>query len=165
MFRMSNVNNGIPEFLDSGRWMLDSGPSRLDAGRCTFGAGLCALDIYRWLFLILFQFLILLDQIIEKFFGCESLRTSWSPLFCRDYRFWRGYFWKFYINVKCNVIKECQKQSLLWKIGFHYKQLSWTVHEQSSTAIHFQKFIQKILVVESFFWSNYKWLFRVAIIY
>ena len=71
MFRMSNVNNGIPEFLDSGRWMLDSGPSRLDAGRCTFGAGLCALDIYRWLFLILFQFLILLDQIVENSLGAN----------------------------------------------------------------------------------------------
>ena len=71
MFRMNNVNNGIPEFLDSGRWMLDSGLSRRDAGRCTFDAGLWALDIYRWLFLILFQFLILPDQIVENSLGAN----------------------------------------------------------------------------------------------
>ena len=36
------------------------------------------------------------------------------------------------------------------------KQLSWTVQKQLSTAIHFRKHFQKILVVESFFWLNYR---------
>ena len=62
-------------------------------------------------------------------------------------------------------MKECQKKSLLWEIEFHYKQLSCTVQEQPSTVIHFRKFIQKILVVESFFSQITDWLFRVAIIY
>ena len=39
---------------------------------------------------------------------------------------------------------------------FSSKSSAWTVQKQLSTAIHFQKFLQKILVVESFFWSNYR---------
>ena len=27
-----------------------------------------------------------------KYFGWKSLRNSWSHLFCRDYKFWLGYF-------------------------------------------------------------------------
>ena len=34
---------------------------------------------------------------------------------------------------------------------FSWKSSAWTVQKQLPTAIHFRKFIQKILVVESFF--------------
>ena len=39
---------------------------------------------------------------------------------------------------------------------FSWKSSDWTVQKQLSTAIHFRKFLQKIPVVESFFWSNYR---------
>ena len=38
---------------------------------------------------------------------------------------------------------------------FFWKSSAWTVQKQLSTAIHFRKFLWKIPVVESFFWSNY----------
>ena len=37
-----------------------------------------------------------------------------------------------------------------------WKSSAWTVPKQLSTVIQFRKFIQKIPVVESFFWSNYR---------
>ena len=37
-----------------------------------------------------------------------------------------------------------------------WKSSAWTVQKQPSTTIHFRKFLQKIPVVESFFWSNYR---------
>ena len=37
---------------------------------------------------------------------------------------------------------------------FSWKFSGCTVQKQPSTTIHFRKFPQKILVVESFFWSN-----------
>ena len=55
--------------------------------------------------------------------------------------------------LRYNIIP---KKNSLWEIELHHKQLSWNVLKQLSTAIHFQKFLQKILVVESFFWSNYR---------
>ena len=36
-----------------------------------------------------------------------------------------------------------------------WKSSAWTVQKQPSTTIHFRKFLQKIPVVESFFWLNY----------
>ena len=39
---------------------------------------------------------------------------------------------------------------------FPWKSSAWTVQNQLYTAIHFRKFIQKVPVVESFFWSNYR---------
>ena len=39
---------------------------------------------------------------------------------------------------------------------FSWKSSTWTVQKQLSTAIHFWKLLQKIPVVESFFWSNYR---------
>ena len=72
----------------------------------------------------------------------KSLTISWSRLFCRLWRFWPGYFWKFYINVKSDVLK-------LFIV--HYKQLSRTVQKQPFTAIHFGKFLRKMRVLESFF--------------
>ena len=39
---------------------------------------------------------------------------------------------------------------------FYWKYSAWTVQKQPSTVIHFQKFLQEILVVKSFFWSNYR---------
>ena len=39
---------------------------------------------------------------------------------------------------------------------FSWKSSAWTVQKQSSTVIHFRKFIQEILVVASFIWSNYR---------
>ena len=44
----------------------------------------------------------------------------------------------------------------MWEIELHYKQLSWTVQKQPSTVIHFWKLLKKIMVVESFCWSNYR---------
>ena len=39
---------------------------------------------------------------------------------------------------------------------FSWKSSAWTVQNQSSTVIHFRKFLQQILLIESFFWSNYR---------
>ena len=39
---------------------------------------------------------------------------------------------------------------------FSWNSSTWTVQKQLSIAIHFWKFLQKIPVVESFIWSNYK---------
>ena len=39
---------------------------------------------------------------------------------------------------------------------FSWKFSAWTVQKQPSAAIHFQMFFQKIPLVESFFWSNYR---------
>ena len=39
---------------------------------------------------------------------------------------------------------------------FSWKSPTWTVRKQPSTTIHFQKFLQKIPVVEFFFWPNYR---------
>ena len=39
---------------------------------------------------------------------------------------------------------------------FSWKSSVWTAQKHLSTAIHFRKFLQKIPVVESFFWSNYR---------
>ena len=138
----------MPEFLYSGRkcWTLDSGSWILDSGRRTLDATLRMLGSGHWTLS-----LTVLEQNQRsvtdsswlnywKFFGCKSLRTSWSRLFCRNYRFRRGYFQKFYIYVKCYVIKERWKKSLLWPIKLHYKQLSWNVQKQPSTAIHLLKF-------------------------
>ena len=36
-----------------------------------------------------------------------------------------------------------------------WESSAWTVQKQWSTTIHFRKFIQKIPVVESFFWLNH----------
>ena len=38
---------------------------------------------------------------------------------------------------------------------FSRKFFAWTVQKQLSTFIHFQRFLQKIPVVESFFWLDY----------
>ena len=48
---------------------------------------------------------------------------------------------------------------------FFWKSSAWTVQKQLSTAIHFRKFFQKIPVVESFFWSNYRLAVQSSIIY
>ena len=115
--------------LGSGRWILDSGLSTLESGRWTFDATLWTLGFGHWTLP-----LTVLEQNQKpisafawlnywKFFGCECLRTSWSRLLYRDYRFWLGYFYKFYIYVKCYVIKECRKKSLLWEIELHYLEL------------------------------------------
>ena len=39
---------------------------------------------------------------------------------------------------------------------FSWISSAWTFQKQSSTVIHFRKFLQEIPVVESFFWSNYR---------
>ena len=39
---------------------------------------------------------------------------------------------------------------------FSWKSSGWTAQKQLSTAIHFRKFLLKIPVVESLFWSNYR---------
>ena len=112
---------GIPAFLDNGRkcWTLDSGRWTLDSRRWALDAGLWTLESGRWtldsrhwtLDATLWTLgsghwtlsLTVLKQNQNpvsdsawlnywKLFGCESRRTSWSRLFCRDYRFWRGYY-------------------------------------------------------------------------
>ena len=39
---------------------------------------------------------------------------------------------------------------------FSWKSSAWTVQKQPSTTIHFGIFIQKLPVMESFFWLNYR---------
>ena len=112
--------------LDAGLWILDSGfwtrhavLLALDPGRWTLDVEIWTLDVIFWTLSSrnctlsltvseqnqnpVFDFA-LLD--CWEFFGCESLRTSWSRLFCRDYRFWRGYFEKFNLKVLCYLQSE-----------------------------------------------------------
>ena len=91
--------------LDTGLWTLDSGPWTLDAGRWTLNAGLWTLDsrcrtLGSWHWRLSLTVLEQNQKPVSdsawlnywKFFGCESLRTSWLHLLYRDYRFWLGYF-------------------------------------------------------------------------
>ena len=77
--------------LEYGCWMLDAGCWNLDATLSMLGSG-------RWTLSLLVS-----EQNQNpvsdsvwlnywKFTGCKSLRTSWSCLFCGDYRLWFGYF-------------------------------------------------------------------------
>ena len=45
---------------------------------------------------------------------------------------------------------------------FSWKSSTWTFQKQLVTAIHFRKFLQKILVVKSFFWSNYRLAVQIS---
>ena len=91
--------HGIQEFLDSGRkcwaldsrrwsldarhWMLDFGRWTLDAGHWTLGSGHWTLPLT-----VPEQNQNPVSDAARlnywKFFGCESLRTPWPYLFCRD---------------------------------------------------------------------------------
>ena len=55
---------------------------------------------------------------------------------------------------------DCSEKQLYIKMTlprmFSWKSSSWTVQKQLSTVIHFREFLQRIPVVESFFWSNYR---------
>ena len=55
---------------------------------------------------------------------------------------------------------DCSEWQLYTKMTpprmFSSKFFAWTVQKQLSTPIHFRKFLQKIPVVEFFFWSNYR---------
>ena len=84
--------------LDSGLWTLDTGLWTLDAGRWMLDASLWTLGSGHWTLS-----LTVLEQNQKpvsdsawlnywKFFGLESLRTLWSRLSDRDYKFWLGYF-------------------------------------------------------------------------
>ena len=94
-----------PWTLDSGFWTLDSGLWMLDAGCWTLYARLWTLDATLWTLASAHWTLSLTiweqnqNPVSDsawlnhwKFFGCESLRTLWSRLLCRDYKFWRGCF-------------------------------------------------------------------------
>ena len=101
-----------PWTLDSGRWTMDAGLWTLGSGRCTLDSGRWTLVSERWTLdagrwtLGSGQWtlsLTVLEQIQKsvsettwlnywKLFGCKSLRTSWSRLLYRGYRFWPGYF-------------------------------------------------------------------------
>ena len=112
--------------LDPGLWTLDAGRWILDSGFWTQNAGFLALDPGHWtldagiwtlgaIFWTLSSRHCTLSLTVSEqnqnpvsdfawlnyweFFRCKSLRTSWSRLFCRDYRLWRGYFKKFYLKV------------------------------------------------------------------
>ena len=39
---------------------------------------------------------------------------------------------------------------------FSWKFFGWTVQKEPSRTMHFRRFLQKIPVVKSFFWSNYR---------
>ena len=77
--------------LDAGPWTLNAEPWTVDARLWTLGSGHWTLSLTvskqnqnprsdsAWLY-------------YWKFFGWKYVRTSFSRLFCRDYRFWRGYF-------------------------------------------------------------------------
>ena len=98
--------------LDAGLWMLDSGcwtlnPRRrtLDTKLWTLDAQLRVLDSWRWTlgsghWTLSLTVLEQNQQPVSdsallnywKFCRCEFLRTSWSHLLYRDYRFWFGYF-------------------------------------------------------------------------
>ena len=91
--------------LDSGRWTLDAGLWTLGSGRWTLGSERWTLDSWRWTlgsghWTLSLTVLEQNQQPVSdsawlnywKFFRCESLRTSWSHLLYRDYRFWLGYF-------------------------------------------------------------------------
>ena len=87
-------SNILPAYRNSwtldarvGRWTLDAGPWTLGCGRYTLDAR----DTGHWTLSLTVaeqnrnpvSDFAWLDY--WKFFGSESLRTSWSPLFCRDY--------------------------------------------------------------------------------
>ena len=86
-----NGYTGIPglwtQVLNAGLWTMDSGPWTLDSDATlwTLGSGhsLTVLEQKQKSFS---------DSAWLNYLGCESLGTSWSRLFCRDYSFWRGYF-------------------------------------------------------------------------
>ena len=154
--------------LYSGRWTLCTGLWMLTSGHRTLDAGFWTLDLRRWTLNDVVWILdaglwtrnseswtlLLTDlgqnQIIEiywKFFGSESVRTSWSRLFCREYRFYRSCFWNFYINVKYYLKEEYRSLSVFES---RLKQLSRTALKQPSIVIHFRKVPQKIPVEASF---------------
>ena len=72
------------------------------------------------------------ESIFESFLAVESLFLS---NYCSE---WRLY------------TKMTPSEMISWKFS------AWTVQKQPSTANHFRRFLQKIPVVESFFWSNYR---------
>ena len=163
--------------LDAGLWALDPGLWTLDSGRWTLALksrrwtldpGLWTLDTGLWTLSLTFA-----EQNQNpvsdfawlnywKFFGYESLRSSWSRLFCRDCRFWRGHFSKFCINVKCYVIP---KESFIVRNRI---TLQAAMLDCSEAAVHshpFSNISAGNTGVESFFGQITDWLFRVAIIY
>ena len=64
------------------------------------------------------------------------------------------------VDLLVKLQTDCSEWRLYTKMTpprmFSWKSSAWTVQKQLSTAIHFQKFLQKIPVIESFFWSNYR---------
>ena len=114
---------GTLEFLDSGRkcWTLESGLWALDAGLWALGSGhFCwqgnPVSASAW-------------SNYWKFFGYDSLRTSWSHLFYREY------------------VRNQLKKFLLWEIGLDQKKLSWTFR---SSRPELRKFLKKTPLTESF---------------
>ena len=101
--------------LDTGLWTLESGPWTLDTVADWFRAE--SVSDSDWLN-------------YWNFFEWDSLRISWSRFFFREYRFWRGYFEKFSININSYVIKEYWKKFLLWEIELQadYSELAVQSH-------------------------------------
>ena len=90
----------IPEFLDIGHWTLISGLWTLDSRLWILDTGLCMLDAAHWtlgpghwalLVTVSKQNQTPVSESVclnhWKFFGWKSVRTSWSQVFCREYRF------------------------------------------------------------------------------
>ena len=68
------------------------------------------------------------------------------------------------VLLQVKLQTDCSKQRLYTKMSpprmFSWKSYAQTVQKQLSTTIYFRKFLQKILVLESFFWSNYRLTFQ-----
>ena len=93
--RLWTVDPGL-WMRNSGRWNLDVGLCLLDSGRCTQDSGRCTLDTGIWTpdaviacFRTKSEFSswFCLIKLLKILWVWISIRTSWSPLFCRDHRF------------------------------------------------------------------------------
>ena len=156
--------------LDTGCWTLDAWLWRLDSRRWTLTSELWTLDAALWpLDTVLDCFRTEPNPVPDsawlnywKFFVCKYLWTSWSRLFCRNYRFWPGFFQKFYINFKYYVVISLKRNCLISNyitsnyLGlFRSRRLQLSIFEISSRKHWWQT---------PSFGQITDWLFRVAII-
>ena len=129
--------------LDTWLWILDSRRYTLDAGLWTLSLTVSEqnqnpVSDSAWLS-------------YWKFFGCDPLMTSWHvcsvETIVHDVPIFRNSLLRCKIMSKYIFIVRN-------RITLQAALKSGTVKKQLSTAIYFRKFLQKIPVVWSFFWSN-----------
>ena len=134
--------------LDTTLWTLDSGPWILYSGRWTLEAALWTLSPGRWA----------LDA------GLWTLGSGWwtplltgvpsswfclmSRVFCREYVLTWLVLDFFYERYVLHYRTPTEKITI-WEIGLDQKKISWTVQKQPSRAIHFRKFLKKMLLKQS----------------